>query len=108
MNESISTSAGADHGQFVPPSALRALARGVGRPPAERSTRYRILRDYRLTPDDGEDGPLDTIGDAEATFGSYVQLTRDGRFRFRKDAARASSPSPASDAGEAGGSPMRE
>jgi FO synthase subunit 2 len=85
MNESISTAAGADHGQFVSPARLRALAREAGRPPAERSTMYRIRRAYGLTPEEGEDGDaLDQVGDAEAAFGSYAQLTHEARFRFRK------------------------
>ena len=92
MNESISTAAGSGHGQFVSPARLRALAREAGRPPAQRSTLYRILRAYDLTP--GEDEAreteaLDRIDDAGAAFGSYVQLTRDGRFRFRKDGEQA-------------------
>jgi FO synthase subunit 2 len=85
MNESISTAAGADHGQFVSPARLRALAREAGRPPAERSTMYRIRRAYGLTPEEGEDGDaLDQVDDAEAAFGSYAQLTHEARFRFRK------------------------
>ena len=91
MNESISTAAGSSHGQFVSPTRLRALAREAGRPPAQRNTLYRILRAYDVTP--GEDEAqgteaLDRIDDAGAAFGSYVQLTRDGRFRFRKDGER--------------------
>ena len=86
MNESISTAAGAEHGQFVSPARLRALAREAGRPPAQRSTLYRILKSYEVTP--GADEPLealDKIEDAGAAFGSYAQLTHDVRFRFRKD-----------------------
>lgn len=85
MNESISTSAGAEHGQFVSPARLRALAREAGRPPAERSTLYRIRKRFGLEPGDGEDDALDRVDNADATFGNYVQLTRDGRFRFRKE-----------------------
>ncbi len=86
MNESISTSAGAEHGQFVSPARLRALAREAGRPPAERTTLYRIRRTFGLSPEPDEaPEALDRIEDADATFGSYIQLTRDDRFRFRKD-----------------------
>jgi FO synthase subunit 2 len=83
MNESISTSAGAQNGQFVPPSELRRAIRDLGRTPAQRDTRYRLLRSFPLV-DDGTDPeePLDRIVDPEATFGSFVQLTRDPRFRF--------------------------
>ncbi len=87
MNESISTAAGADHGQFVSPARLRALARDAGRPPAERTTLYRIRRRYGLLPEEGEEATaLDRVADADAAFGSYAQLTRDGRFRFRQPA----------------------
>lgn len=86
MNESISTAAGADHGQFVSPARLRAVAREAGRPPAERTTRYVIRREYALTPgaDEGSEA-LDRVADADAVFGSYAQLTHDARFRFKKD-----------------------
>jgi len=86
MNESISTSAGAEHGQFVSPARLRAVARAAGRPPAERTTLYRIRREFGLIPAEEEAlEALDRIEDADGVFGSYVQLTRDGRHRFRKD-----------------------
>lgn len=86
MNESISTAAGAEYGQFVSPARLRALAREAGRPPAERSTLYRILRPFGLEPgEDEQPEALDRITDAASTFGTYVQLTRDGNHRFRKD-----------------------
>jgi FO synthase subunit 2 len=81
MNESISTSAGAVHGQLVPPAELRRLARDAGRIPAQRSTTYGILR---LHADEREDppSPLDAIGDVEARFGSYQQLTASPEFRY--------------------------
>jgi FO synthase subunit 2 len=83
MNESISTSAGAGHGQLATPSTLRRIARDAGRAPAERNTRYEILRTFG--DDDAEDA-LDRVADTEAIFGSYAALTRDTRFRFRKEA----------------------
>jgi FO synthase subunit 2 len=90
MNESISTAAGAEHGQFVSPARLRALAREAGRPPAQRNTLYGILRRYEITPGDDEAlEALDRIDDAGAAFGSYAQLTHDARFRFRKDGQAA-------------------
>jgi FO synthase subunit 2 len=80
INESISTSAGAQYGQLVPPAELRRLVRDAGRIPAQRDTLYAILRRY----DDGveEDSPLDKIEDAEARFGSYRRLIASGEFRF--------------------------
>jgi 7,8-didemethyl-8-hydroxy-5-deazariboflavin synthase CofH subunit len=86
MNESISTAAGAAHGQLVTPAGLRAAIREVGRRPVQRDTRYRPLRVFEPTLQDGEDDRLDHVTDAEATFGSYVQLTRAPGFRFRRGA----------------------
>lgn len=44
MEESISKSAGANFGESVTPSELRALTRTIGRIPAERNTTYKIRR----------------------------------------------------------------
>src|SRR6266550_2881000 len=72
INESISTSAGAQYGQLVQPRELRRLIRDAGRVPAQRDTLYGIVHTYS----DGEDpeSPLDKIDDAEARFGSYRRL----------------------------------
>jgi FO synthase subunit 2 len=83
MNESISTAAGAAHGQFQAPAALRRIIRDAGRVPVERDTRYRRRRTFGPDPAADEESALDRVTDAEATFGSYAQLTRDARFRFR-------------------------
>ncbi len=40
MNESISRAAGTQHGQELPPSAMEALIRSIGRAPAQRTTLY--------------------------------------------------------------------
>jgi FO synthase len=40
MNETITRSAGAAHGQELPPEEMDALIRGIGRIPAQRSTLY--------------------------------------------------------------------
>jgi FO synthase subunit 2 len=83
INESISTAAGATHGQLQSPSVLRRAIRDAGRVPVERSTRYQVLREFPAQPGPDEADPLDGVEDAEARFGSYDQLTRDGRFRYR-------------------------
>jgi FO synthase subunit 2 len=85
INESISTSAGASHGQLQTPAALRRAIRDAGRVPVERSTRYDVLREFPREPLAGGDEahPLDAVEDPEATFGSYDRLTRDERFKFR-------------------------
>jgi FO synthase subunit 2 len=83
INESISTSAGARHGQLRTPSALRQAIRDAGRVPIERSTRYQVLRAFSRDRVADEDGLLDRIADPDSRFGSYEELTRDERFRFR-------------------------
>jgi 7,8-didemethyl-8-hydroxy-5-deazariboflavin synthase CofH subunit len=83
MNESISTAAGARHGQLVTPSALRAIIRRRGRIPVQRDTLYRPIRVFDGTvADDAE--PLDGITDPEAVFGSFRTMTHDERFRVRR------------------------
>jgi 7,8-didemethyl-8-hydroxy-5-deazariboflavin synthase CofH subunit len=83
INESISTAAGATHGQLQTPSALRRAIRDAGRTPVERSTRYEVLRAFPRDPGTDEGDPLDGVSDPEAIFGSYDRLARDERFRFR-------------------------
>ncbi len=80
INESISTSAGAQYGQLVGPAELRRLIRDAGRVPARRDTLYAIVQTYS----EGEDpeSPLDKIDDPEARFGSYRRLVASGEFRF--------------------------
>ncbi|MFT3923160.1 MAG: 5-amino-6-(D-ribitylamino)uracil--L-tyrosine 4-hydroxyphenyl transferase CofH [Myxococcales bacterium] len=83
MNESISTAAGAQHGQLVAPRTLRRLIRDSGRVPGERSTRYQVLRTFDANPgaiDERE--PLDTVHDSRAVFGSYQDLLNDPRFHY--------------------------
>jgi FO synthase subunit 2 len=82
INESISTSAGAAHGQFQSPSTLRRTIRDAGRIPAQRNTRYALLR--RFDEETEDDEALDRVSDPEGTFGTYASMTRDEQFRFVK------------------------
>lgn len=83
INESISTSAGAIHGQLMRPREMRRLIRDAGRIPAERTTTYQIRRLFGPDEDDHYD-PLDLVdGDSEERFGSYQRLTHSPQFRFR-------------------------
>jgi FO synthase subunit 2 len=91
INESISTSAGATHGQFQSPADLRRVIREAGRIPVQRDTRYRTLRQFAAVEEPGEETTLDRISDSEAVFGSYAQLTRDARFRFKLPLAQGES-----------------
>jgi len=82
MNESISTAAGAKHGQLMTPATLRRVIRDAGRLPVERNTRYGIVREFGPTADEDQVEPLDGVHDPDAVFGSYEALTRDDRFRY--------------------------
>ena len=82
INESISTSAGAQYGQLVQPRELRRLIRDAGRAPAQRKTTYELLQVY--SSDDDSTVPLDLVDDAGARFGSYRQLTGSKEFRFAR------------------------
>jgi len=77
MNESISTSAGASHGQYLRPAEIRSWIRGAGRIPVERSTTYRTLRVF-------EDEPVEPeAGWSDSRFGTYATLTASSDFRFK-------------------------
>jgi 7,8-didemethyl-8-hydroxy-5-deazariboflavin synthase CofH subunit len=80
INESISTSAGAQYGQLVGPAELRRWIRDAGRVPALRDTVYGIVGTYEAG--DDPTSPLDAIEDVEARFGSYRRLIASGEFRF--------------------------
>jgi 7,8-didemethyl-8-hydroxy-5-deazariboflavin synthase CofH subunit len=77
MNESISTSAGAPHGQFLRPAEIRSWIREAGRIPVQRSTSYRTLRVFEQEPEQAE------AGWSDARFGSYGKLIASPEFRFR-------------------------
>ena len=80
INESISTSAGAQHGQLLRPKEIRRLAREIGRVPAERSTSYKILRTF-----ENEDTHVDALDEVEdqTRFGSYFELIKIDKFRYK-------------------------
>jgi 7,8-didemethyl-8-hydroxy-5-deazariboflavin synthase CofH subunit len=82
INESISTSAGAQHGQLMRPSEFRQIIRQAGRIPAERYTTYTTRRVFSDA--DEELDPLDLVGDnVEELFGSYNMLVQMDKFRFQ-------------------------
>jgi 7,8-didemethyl-8-hydroxy-5-deazariboflavin synthase CofH subunit len=82
INESISTSAGAQFGQLVPPRELRRLIRDAGRTPAQRKTNYELLKVYSV--EDNEASALDDVWDGDARFGSYHKLAASNEFRFHR------------------------
>lgn len=46
MNESISRSAGAPYGEYMPPEEFQRLIRDIGRVPAQRNTTYELLKEF--------------------------------------------------------------
>ena len=81
INESISTSAGAQHGQLMKPSSFRDMIRDCGRTPAERYTTYEVRKIFDS--EDQESAPLDYVGENfEEIFGSYNKLIALEEFRF--------------------------
>ena len=80
INESISTSAGAKHGQLIKPKTIRRLVREVGRIPAERNTNYQILRKFENESETSS--ALDEL-DNDSIFGSYFELIKIKKFKFQ-------------------------
>ena len=80
INESISTSAGSEHGQLLRPKEIRRLIKEIGRIPAERDTNYKILRKF----DNGNEieNGLDKVIDT-SQFGSYVELIKINKFNYK-------------------------
>jgi FO synthase subunit 2 len=83
INESISTAAGASHGQLVRPAQFRELIRELGRTPAERTTGYSLRRVFDDPANDPTDDPLDTVEYDEKRFGTYNVLLQLEDWRFK-------------------------
>jgi len=101
MNESISTAAGAQHGQLAKPADLRRLVWDLERPVAQRTTSYGILHRFDSPVSASWDAILEaekkasamtSIGTTEALdsldtvsprqFGSFHQLIASSEYRF--------------------------
>jgi FO synthase subunit 2 len=80
INESISTAAGAQHGQLLRPKEIRQLIRAAGRIPVQRSTTYRTLKVF-VDENKDPDSSLDSIDSSQ--FGSYQQLIKLDKFRYK-------------------------
>ena len=79
INESISTSAGSEHGQLLKPKEIRRMIREIKRVPAERNTKYQILKKF-----EGDVEPEDKLDKITNTsqFGSYVELIKINKFNY--------------------------
>ncbi|MDR4491445.1 MAG: 5-amino-6-(D-ribitylamino)uracil--L-tyrosine 4-hydroxyphenyl transferase CofH [Candidatus Nitrosocosmicus sp.] len=81
INESISTAAGAQYGQFMRPKEIRKLIYESGRIPAQRSSRYEIMKKFNESQESKEVNRLDEIN--PEIFGSYNKLIKLNEFRYR-------------------------
>lgn len=82
INESISTAAGSIHGQIMRPSEIRSQIKALGRIPAQRNTLYRILKINSGAEEDCQT-QLDHINTDD--FGSYKELIKLDKYRYRRD-----------------------
>ena len=80
INESISTSAGSEHGQLLRPKEIRRMIREINRIPAERNTHYKILKRFEGDAEVEED--LDKVTDT-SQFGSYPELIKINKFNYK-------------------------
>lgn len=80
INESISTSAGSEHGQLLKPKEIKRIVREIGRIPAERNTNYKILKRFENSNDSEE--KLDKIEDI-SKFGSYMELVKIDKYKYQ-------------------------
>jgi FO synthase subunit 2 len=81
INESISTSAGASFGQLLKPKVIRNIIHNIGKIPAQRKSNYEIIKTFS-TDDYFDDEQLDASNPLD--FGSYKELIKMDRFRFKK------------------------
>lgn len=79
MNESISTAAGAQHGQLMKPKQIQAIIRSAGRVPAQRSTLYGLINPQTQV-NDPDRYALDNVD--PTNFGSYHELINLDKFRY--------------------------
>lgn len=81
INESISTSAGASFGQLLKPKEIRNLIHNIGKIPAQRSSKYKIIK--KFSKDNYMDEELLDKSDPQ-DFGSYHELIKLDNFRFKR------------------------
>jgi FO synthase subunit 2 len=61
------------------PKEIHHVVKSAGKTPAQRSSTYRILKEFSEAADDHA-LPLDTAD--PATFGSYQELVKIGKYRY--------------------------
>jgi 5-amino-6-(D-ribitylamino)uracil---L-tyrosine 4-hydroxyphenyl transferase len=81
INESISTSAGSQYGQLLRPKDMRMLITSAGKIPAQRTSTYKIIKEFGTKEEIEFESNLDKID--SSIFGSYNELITLNKFRFK-------------------------
>lgn len=81
INESISTSAGSQYGQLLRPKDMRMLITSAGKIPAQRTSTYKIIKEFETKEEIEYESNLDKID--SSIFGSYNELITLDKFRFK-------------------------
>ena len=82
INESISTSAGSQHGQLLRPREMKKLISSAGKVPAQRTSNYKIIKEFETKEEIEDESTLDKID--PKIFGSYKELITLNKFRYKK------------------------
>src|SRR5215217_3498570 len=72
INESISTSAGSQYGQLLRPKEMKKLISAAGKVPAQRTSSYKIIKEFETKEEIDYESALDKID--PKIFGSYKEL----------------------------------
>ena len=80
INESISTSAGSQYGQLLRPKEMRKLITSAGKIPAQRTSTYKIIKEFETKEEIEYESNLDKID--SSVFGSYNELISLNKYRF--------------------------
>ncbi len=83
INESISTSAGSLYGQLMRPKEMRKLTSSAGKVPAQRTSNYKIIKQFESKEEIEYESNLDKID--PTGFGSYKELITLNKFRYKKN-----------------------
>jgi FO synthase subunit 2 len=83
INESISTSAGSLYGQLMRPKEMRKLISSAGKVPAQRTSNYKIIKQFETKEEIEYESNLDKID--PNGFGSYKELITLNKFRYKKN-----------------------
>jgi 5-amino-6-(D-ribitylamino)uracil---L-tyrosine 4-hydroxyphenyl transferase len=83
INESISTSAGSQYGQLLRPKEMKKLISSAGKVPAQRTSSYRIIKEFETKEEIDYESALDKID--PKIFGSYKELITLNKFRYKKN-----------------------